>query len=135
MQKNKILNGFEGVAPLPMRSQNFFDQVQIFKREPQLLGTGGQEIHLVGSVRLRLPTSEDEGADGGLLSRNGNGDDLLKLFALKYRQHHFRQSIRPKDGRTRLIGHTLNRIANRDGATVTQEIRRYTDMLENGQPT
>src|SRR5437764_10563252 len=54
VQENEILDRFKSVAPLPVGAQNFFEQMQVFKRQAELLRTSGQERHLVWSVYSRF---------------------------------------------------------------------------------
>ena len=41
MQQHHILNGIEGIRPLAMRAQDFFHQLRVFHRQPQLMGDAG----------------------------------------------------------------------------------------------
>ena len=83
VQENEILDRFKSVAPLPVGTQDFFDQMQVFKRQAELLRTSGQERHLVGSVGLWFVAAEYESSHHGLFPRHCGNDDLLKLLALE----------------------------------------------------
>src|SRR5215470_3217318 len=107
-----------------MRAQNLFNQVKVFKGQPELLCAGGQERHFVRRIRFLFAAAEDERSDSCFLPWNRNGDDLLKLLALKNWKHHLAELRRPEDAGLGLIGHALNLIADGDGSAVPQEICR-----------
>ena len=50
VQQDQVMDGIEGVRPLPMRAQNLFHQAQVFDRQAQLVGGGGEKLHFVGRV-------------------------------------------------------------------------------------
>ena len=50
VQQDQIVDGIECVGPLSVRTQNLFHKSQIFNRQSQLVGRGGQKFHLIGRV-------------------------------------------------------------------------------------
>ena len=59
MQQDQVLDRLEGVAPLAVRSEDFFHKVKIFEGEAKLLRAGGQKIQFIGRMSLRLSVAED----------------------------------------------------------------------------
>ena len=53
VKQDQVVDGIEGVGPLPMGAQNLFHQAQVFDRQSQLMGGGGQKFHFVGRVGRR----------------------------------------------------------------------------------
>ena len=87
MQQDKILDGIEGIRPLPLRAQDLFQKPHILYREPQLLRTGREKFHLFRGINERMTASKHKSADGGFLSLHGHYHNMVKAFALQECPH------------------------------------------------
>ena len=87
MQQHQVLNRFESIAPLPVRAQNLFDQVLVFQRQTQLLRAGDKKIQLIRRIRLCPPAGQNQSAHRRLAPWHRDPHQLMKIFALKHRQH------------------------------------------------
>src|SRR6185437_4521080 len=77
VQQHQVLNRFEGVAPLPVRTEYFFDEMKIFQRQTELLSTGFEEIKFIRRVRPRLPAGQNQIAGYSFLAGNCADHNLL----------------------------------------------------------
>ena len=55
VRQNDVVDGVEGIDPLPLRAQNLLEQTEIFDRDSQLLGASLQEFQFFGGP---LPAPE-----------------------------------------------------------------------------
>ena len=63
MQQDQVVDGVEGVSPLPVRAQNLFHQAQVFNRQSQLVGRGDQKFHFIGRVVQAMSAAQSQGPD------------------------------------------------------------------------
>ena len=94
VHEDQILNGVEGVRPLPMRTQNLFEQPQVFGSDADRLADGFEEVQFFASV-VRLPEHpSDHDADHcplALHRHHYNVMNILLLDAVPARARAFRR--------------------------------------------
>ena len=83
VQQHQVLDGIEGVRPLPMGAQNLFHQAQVFDRQSQLVGGGDQKLHFVGRVGEAVTAAQGQCPDHRLLAQHRHHHDVVKSFLLQ----------------------------------------------------
>src|SRR5579863_2186889 len=74
MDKDQIINGIEGIEPLPARSRGIFEQAHVLDRQPQEIGDVDEVMLFFGLELTRAGRADSEKPERSLFSKNPDQD-------------------------------------------------------------
>ena len=89
VRQNQILDGIEGIHPLPLRAQHLLQQTQILRRNPQCLRRRFQEVQFFPGMAPATGGAERQQADHRLFAQHRQQDHVMnamlpQLFLLRF---------------------------------------------------
>ncbi len=134
MRQNQILDGIEGIHPLPLRAQHLLQQAQILDRNPQRLRRGFQELHFFPRLAPAAGAAERQHPDHRFLTvywqyHHMMNAALPQVFPRRLRhlrEFDHRRAVFLEDVGLRFIGSSLRRPRLTQGP---QRFRRQADVL------
>src|SRR5215469_10819442 len=117
-----------------MGAQDFFDQMKVLERQPELLGAGDEKIEFVRRVGLRPAIAQNQTPDQGLLAGNRDRRDLLQSFPAEDGQRLLAQFGSGHDQRTSGGRNALGPIVQFDGGALLEKLRGKANLLKNREP-
>ena len=80
VRQNDVVDGIEGIDPLPLRTQHLLEQAEVFDRDRQLLGAGLQKVKFFGGPLAAAGIAQQQQSDGRLVADDRDDHELTNLF-------------------------------------------------------